>query len=291
MRTKYLLPTVLTALLLTSVAYPQGSIDETWIRTTNPAGGKSLLAPGTLYPLLMFRWSPGRSILVGNCGIEANGISDRRMYWCEEFMGYSNGTAGVAILSSATAPSGTTVLTPADWYWGSSGTNGTVKLIAGTNGTAVLSTGTTTNNTAVLSWRESNFSIASNPSLEALVKLSTTGNVVYEIGWYVDTSDEILFRFDSSVNSTQWLLVYENTNQGEQVYVTTRYALASVYTKLRIDLFANGSAKCYVNDNLVKSYPAGTVRNVAFKPRFYVKTLGASDKNLTVDYCKLWQDR
>lgn len=291
MRTKYLLPTALTALLLASVAYPQGSIDETWIRTANPAGGKSVLTAGTLYPLLLFRWSPARSILVGNCGIEASGISDKRMYWCEEFMGYSNGTTGVAILSSATAPSGTTVLTPADWYWGSGGTNGTVKLIAGTNGTAVLATGTTANNTAVLSWRENNFSIALNPSFEALVKPSSTSNAIYEIGWYVDTSDEILFRFDPAVSTTRWLLVYENTNQGEQVYITTKYVPTLVYTKLRIDLFANGSAKCYINDNLVKSYAAGTVRSVAFKPRFYVKTLTTADKTLTVDCCKLWQDR
>lgn len=285
--------------LLFAVCLPacaQGSIDEKWVRVYNTLRGSyQTLDRGALMTVVKMPYSASLNRLQANASLDAYGINDRKMYWFEDFLGYSNAATGVAVLATTTAPAHTSVLTPADYYWGSAGTSGTVKLIAGVNGTAVLDTGNAAqNDDAILTWREANFDITNNPCLEVLVKPNNLTNCIFEAGWYVDANDEILFRFNPAVSTTKWQLYYENNNGGEQVFDTGVAASTSAYTRLRIDLLSTGGAKCYINDVLVKAYPASTVRDVAFKPRFYAKVTDAGHaaaKTLTVDYVKLWQDR
>jgi hypothetical protein len=219
-----------------------------------------------------------------------------RMVYIEDFLCYSNSTTGVAVLAEASAPDNSNILTPVDFYWGTTLVGGgTVKIVAGTNGTAVIDTAHGAQyDLATMTWREANFAIAKNPSFEALLLLSNLTNCVYEAGWYVNGNDEILFRFDSTVSSTKWLIVYENNNGGEQVYTTTVAASTSTLANLRIDILSTGGAKCFINGTLIKTYAATTVRNVAFKPRFHAKVLDAghaATKTMTVDFARLIQDR
>lgn len=211
-----------------------------------------------------------------------------------DFMGYSNTTTGVVILAAGSTPDKDTVLTPWDWYWGTTLVNGSVKLIAGVNGTVVLDTAHgAQNDAATLAWREANFDISNNCSFEAYVKLNSLTNCIFEAGWYVDANDEALFRFNPATSSTKWLVVYENNNGGEQS-TTTTVAASTSYTRLRIDLFSTGAAKFYINGVLVKTLAASAIKDVAFKPRFYAKVTDAAHvaaKTMTVDYVKIVQDR
>lgn len=222
-------------------------------------------------------------------------ILESKMVYQEDFLCYTNSTTGVVVLAGASAPDNSNILTPVDFYWGTTLTNGTVKLKAAANGTMVIDTGHgAQNDMASVAWREADFAIAKNPRIEALVKVSSLTNCWYEVGWYVDANDEILFRFKASVDATHWQIVYEKNNGGEQTYDTGVAASADTYTHLRIDLLSTGGAKCYINAVLVKTYAASTIRDVAFKPFFYAAVTDAAHaatKTMTVDFVRLTQDR
>ncbi|MCE5200838.1 MAG: hypothetical protein ABFD54_05730 [Armatimonadota bacterium] len=223
-------------------------------------------------------------------------ILHSKMVYMEDFLCYSNTTTGVAILAGASAPDNSNILTPVDWYWGTTLVGGgTVKIIAGVNGTAVIDTAhAAQNDAATLSWREALFDISNNPSIEARVKINSLTNCTFEGGWYVDGNDECLFRFNPAVSATKFLTVYENNNGGEQVYTTATTATTDTYVTLKIELFSTGAAKFWINGVLIKSYAASTIKDVAFKPRFYAKVADAghaATKTLTIDYVRITQDR
>lgn len=205
-----------------------------------------------------------------------------KLVWMDDFMEAAN------VLAS-------TVYSNAHWTKANGAGSGTATITAGANGLMVLDTlHAAQNNDVSLTFSTANFAIANNPAMEALIKPNSLTNCVFEVGWYVDTNDEILFRFDAAVSSTKWLLVYENNNGGEQVTTTSVSASASAYTDLKINVLSTGGAECYINGTLIKTYAASTVRDVAFKPRFYAKVTDAGHaaaKTLTIDFARLIQDR
>lgn len=228
--------------------------------------------------------------------IEKGDILRSRMVYQEDFLGYSNTTTGVAVLAGSSAPDNSNILTPVDFYWGSSGTSGTVKLIAAVNGTVVLNTGHgAQNDTAILTWREANFGIGYKPVFETRVAVNTITDCLYEVGFYVDGNDCAMFRFNPAVSATKWLTVYENNNGGEVVYTTTSTLAVNTWVDLKIAVSTTTGALAYsVNGVVVKTYPANAIRNVGFVPRFYAKITDAGHAAahiLTVDYVRLTQDR
>ena len=219
-----------------------------------------------------------------------------KMVYTEDFLFYSNSTTGVAVLAGASAPDNSNILTPVDFYWGTTLVGGgTVKVVAAINGTAVVDTAhAAQNDAATLTFREALFSLTKNPTIEARIKVNSLTNCLFEGGWYVDGNDECLFRFNPVVSASKFLTVYENNNGGEQVYTTTATATADTYVTLKIELLSTGAAKFWINGVLVKSYAASTIKDVAFKPRFYAKVTDAghaATKTLTVDYVRITQDR
>jgi hypothetical protein len=228
-------------------------------------------------------------------GIDKGTLLGSRMVYQDDFLGYCNTTTGVAVLAGASAPDNSNILTPVDWYWGTTLTSGTVKLLNNVNGTMVLDTGhVAQNDMASVTWREQQWDISNNPTMEAYVKLNNLTNCWFEVGYYVDANDECLFRFKASVSSTKWLCVYENNNGGEVSYTTTTSAAANTYTRLKLELLSTGGARFWINGILVKTLAASAIRDVAIKPFFYAVVTDAghaATKTMTVDYVRLTQDR
>jgi len=274
---------LITIFALAAVGAFAASVDETWIRFYNPVLNKyQTPTKGSLYPCTTFSWNNNRGAVVTTARLDAAGIDDTRMYWCDDFM------EAAAVLAS-------TVYSNAHWTKSNGAGAGTATITAGRNGTMVLdSLKAAQNDDVVLTFTTANFAIAGNPSIQTLVMPNNLTNCVFEAGWYVDANDEILFRFNPAVDATHWQIYYENNNGGEQVFDTNVAASTSAYQRLRIDVFSTGGAKCYIDGVLVRTYATSTVRNVAFKPRFYAKVTDAGHaaiKTLTIDYVKLWQDR
>jgi hypothetical protein len=220
-----------------------------------------------------------------------------RMVHTEEFLSYSNGTTGITPLALASAPDNTNVVTAQDWNWGSTATaNGTILIKGGVGGTAVLNTTHVADaDASKLTWREANWGIGYNPSFEAVLFINPITLCLYEAGWYVDANDCIMFRFDPTVSTTKWLVVYENNNGGEVVYTTTATVTANRVYNLRIDITSPGGFKAYVDGKLVRQVlTANTLRNVGFKPHFYAKLVDAAHaaaKVMTIDTVRISQDR
>lgn len=223
-------------------------------------------------------------------------ILQSRVVYNEDFLCYSNTTTGVAVLALGSAPDNSNILTPVDWYWGTTLSTGTVKIIAGINGTAVLDTGhAAQNDSAALIWREANFGIGYKPEFQALLFVNAITNCLYEVGFYVDANDCCMFRFNPATSASKWLTVYENNNGGEVSYTTASSCEANTWYDLRIVVTTTtGAVTFYLNGQPVKTYTSAVLRNVAFKPRFYAKVTDAGHaaaKTMTVDFVRLTQNR
>ncbi len=264
--------------MLACPALGQGSINETWIRTLNPStSAYTTLGRGAAYPLNLFSWNATRSVWSGNYRFEAAGVSDKLMYWCDDFM-------------EAAAALASTVYSKAHWTGG--GTSGTQTVTAGVGGTMVLATTSTGSRTSTLTFSTANFSSNYAPVFEARAKANGITTTRMALGWYVDANNYLLFEFDTDDSASVISVVYNNAGGGEVRYPTT-VTLGTSYKKYRIEIAADESFRCYIDDSLVYYKAASTIAALAtYKPYFYVDNKStAVDRTLTIDYVKLWQIR
>lgn len=203
-------------------------------------------------------------------------IEEERMYFCDDFM-----EAPAALASTGNSKV----------YWTGSGTNGTQAIIAGANGLLQLDTSATASSTSIVDFTAANLSVLKNPSFEARTAVTDRTNTKSTVGLYASANDYLMLRYDSAVSNN--LLVATNNNGAGEVLVDTKLpAYNLVFTKFRIDVFADTSFRIYANNTLIKG-AFGTIRALTtFKPRLYIdnKAIAAS-KLMQIDYVKLNQDR
>ena len=215
--------------------------------------------------------------------IEADLLNQAKMYWCDDF-------------AEAGAVLGSTVYSKCHWTGG--GTNGTQTVTASPGGTIVLATTATGNRTSTLTYSGAcTFDNDLAWIWEARIKTTNITNTKIDLGMYLDANDEILFRFDTGSGEADAAngiyLVTENDNAGEVLTDTTINLTANTYFTFRIEVAADDSFEVYINGSeVLASHPSNTIRDVLFVPYFYVDNKAAAEaKNLSIDYCKIWQDR
>lgn len=210
--------------------------------------------------------------------IEAEKLNQTKMYWCDDFM------ETAADLTS-------TVISKV--YWTGGGTSGTQAIAADANGVMQLSTTATGSRSSTLTYSgASTFDNDLAWIFEARVKVNNITNTKIDLGMYVDGNDEIIFRFDTDVDAGNIYLVTENNNGGEILQDTGVNLTANTYFKFCIEVEDDDTFEVSINDTEVCSVPTGTIRDVAFKPYFYVDNKAAAEeKILSIDYVKVWQDR
>jgi len=210
--------------------------------------------------------------------IEAEKLNQTKMYWCDDFM-------------ETAADLASTVISKV--YWTGGGTSGTQAIAADANGVMQLSTTATGSRSSTLTYSgASTFDNDLAWIFEARVKVNNITNTKIDLGMYVDGNDEIIFRFDTDVDAGNIYLVTENNNGGEILQDTGVNLTANTYFKFRIEVEDDDTFEVSINDTEVCSVPTGTIRDVAFKPYFYVDNKAAAEeKILSIDYVKVWQDR
>lgn len=231
------------------------------------------------YQILAYNYQTGAWELVVKGDLIPTIDMQKRMYWCDDFL------EAAAVLSS-------TVYSKA--HWTASGTNGTATITVGAPSLMALATsGTAQNDTSILTFSSADFAIGKNPVLEFRVKLDAITNVTANFGWYVDGNDECLFRFSTATHASNIYTVYEKNNGGEVVTDTGVDIVADTWFTFRLELLSTGGFKAYINGTLVKTGAASAIRDVAFKPYFYVidPAVAHPGRTLSIDYVKVWQDR
>jgi hypothetical protein len=180
-----------------------------------------------------------------------------------------------------------------DYFYTGGGTAGTQAIVESGGGIMKLSTGSTAGQSSSLTWAGSMvFSNSKNWVWHAIVKVSSITNMLLELGMYADGNDCLMFRFDSAVDPANIYLVTENNNGGEVVEDTGADIEAGEWIDFKIGMNSDNTFRVSVNEETVLEVHTGTVRNAAFKPRFFINNKSASqDNQLDVDVHEAWQDR
>lgn len=183
--------------------------------------------------------------------------------------------------------------TSMNYYYTGGGTSGTQAIVASEGGVIQLSTTSTGSRSSTLTYAGS--IVADNDKeweFKTRFKLNNITNTKVDIGMYVDANDEILFRFDTAVNTANLYLVTENNNGGEVVEDTTVDVVVDTWIEVAIEAAADDSFEVYVNGTQVLATHTGTIRDVAFKPYAYVDNkTAAEEKILSIDYISFNQNR
>lgn len=277
---KRLMSILLCACACASAATAGGSVREDWIQAYDASTRAwRTLSRGALTPALKLTWDSTTSTISAASGVrfEVSGLRDRQMYWCDEFMEYP------AVLAS-------TVVTKA--YWSGAGTNGTQTVTAGANGLMVLATSGTASSSSSLSFRAANFPLANAPVLETMFKVNGVTTTEVKVGWYQDADDYCYVEFDTTDSATK-IYVRHCKNGGSEVSVDSGVTMsAGTYYTVRFELLADGGYKAYINGVLVRQAAAGSLTSNSLVPYFSINNkTTAVDRQLTIDYVKLWQNR
>lgn len=210
--------------------------------------------------------------------VVADIVAQNKMYWCDDFMEAAN------VLAS-------TVYSKC--HWAGAGTNGTQTITAATNGVIILSTTATGSSTSTLTYNGANTTDNDlNPVFEAHMTTDDITNTKVNCGFYADANDYIMFEFDTADDAANIYLVTNNNGGGEVAQDTGVDIVAGTYNTFTIEIAADDSYEVFIDGVQVCETPTGSIRDVSFKPYFYVDNKAAAEeKKLSVDYCKFWQDR
>jgi len=209
---------------------------------------------------------------------EADRFVSAQMCWCDDFM-------------EAAAALASTVYSKA--HWTGAGTNGTQAIVAGLNGVMRLATTATGSSDSTLTYNGSGtFDNDKKWVWEARLLLDNITNTKINMGMYVDDNDHIMFEFDTATDAANIYLRTDNNNADPHQQDTGIDLTAGNLFTFTIEVADDDTFEVFINGTQVCETPDGTIRDVAFKPYFYVDNKAAAeDKHLDIDYCKVWQDR